>query len=252
MNILLTNDDGYGADGIMVQAEILRKDNEVWILAPSANRSGASSSIVMNSCQRIEKKGRNEYALDGTPADCILCAMKSNLFPSKPDIVFSGINKYGNLGTDIIYSGTCAAARQAVLDGIPGIALSVEPMRIDGKEYFDYESLSHFAALNIKSLLECCPSGCFINVNAPSVKSYVGVKFASLSKRFYNDKVNIISKNDENLYSTCTGGIEVPFTGDSNNDSLLVKEGYVTISAVYADSVADLSLCNKSTSQFVL
>lgn len=252
MKILLANDDGYGAEGIKTLAEILRKHHEVWIVAPSGNRSGASSCIIMNEQQVIRKKTDNEYALDGTPTDCILCALKSDLFPSKPDVVFSGINKYGNLGTDILYSGTCAAAKQAVLCGVPGIALSVEPKIVDGCEIFDYRSLALFADKNLNLLMEYCTEYTFLNVNAPSLYPYAGVKFSSLSKRFYYDKVNIINKNDENLYSTCTGGAEVPFAGDENNDSLLVKNGYVSISSVYAEPVADLSLCAKSTSQFVL
>lgn len=252
MKILLINDDGYGAEGITVLADVLRKHHEVWILAPSENRSGASSCIIMNRQLPLRKKAVNEYALDGTPTDCVLCALKGDLFPSKPDVVFSGINKYGNLGTDILYSGTCAAAKEATLQGIPSIALSVEPVSANGNERFDYESLALFAEKNMNVLVGLCTDKTFLNVNAPSVVPYAGVQFASLSKRFYNDKVNIIIKNDEKVYSTCAGGAEVSFEGDTANDSLLVKKGYVAISSVYAEPVADLSLCAKSTNQFVL
>ncbi len=252
MKILLTNDDGYNAEGIKVLADVLREHHDVWILAPSENNSGASSSIIMNRNQLIKKEADYEYSLNGTPTDCIMCAFKSQLFPTKPDFVFSGINKYGNLGTDILYSGTCAAAKQAVLYGVPGIALSVEPEIQNGKEIFNYKALANFAENNLSLLMRYCTDTTFLNVNAPSKYPYAGVKFASLSKRFYNDKVNIIQKNDENLSSTCTGGMEVLFTGDDSNDSLLVKNGYVALSAIYAEPVADLSLCNKSTDQFLL
>ena len=253
MKILLTNDDGYGAEGIKTLAEVLKTHHhEVWILAPSGNRSGASSCIIMNEQLAIKNKAQYEYTLDGTPTDCIICALKTDLFPSKPDVVLSGINKYGNLGTDILYSGTCAAAKQAVIYGIPAIALSVEPKVSDEGEFFNYKALAEFVAKNLNSLMAYCTDKNFLNINAPSNFSYAGVKFASLSKRLYNDKVNIIRKNDENLYSTCTGGMEVPFAGDDYNDCLLVRNGYIAISSVFAEPVADKSLCAKSTSQFVL
>lgn len=250
MNILITNDDGYGAEGIVELSRVLRKNHTVWIVAPAENRSGASSSIIMSKYQSFEKKSDNEYSLDGSPADCVICAVKSNIFPSKPDVVLSGINKYGNLGTDVIYSGTCAAARQAAIYGIPGIALSVEPD--SSKEVFNYTALAEFVDKNLTTLLEYCTPNRFLNINAPSVSSFSGIKFASLSKRLYKDKVNIIQKNDDKLYSICTGDMKIPFTGDDCNDNLLVNNGYIAISAIYAEPVADVSLCTKSTSQFVL
>ena len=128
MKILLANDDGIEAKGIQVLAARLERDgHEVYVIAPDSNRSAVSHHITMYNVNTLKAAGKNRWACSGYPSDCVCIGLKSNLFDFKFDVVISGINEGANMGTDIIYSGTCGAARQAVLDGVPAIALSVDP-----------------------------------------------------------------------------------------------------------------------------
>ena len=261
MKILLTNDDGYDAEGIVSLYEALKGEHELCMVAPSGNRSGASSSFSPFQKHFLRKHSEGMYSLDGTPVDCILSALKGKYLPFVPDVVLSGINRGGNLGTDIMYSGTCGAARQACLAGIPAVALSCEYCRdADGNYIFDYRRLAEFASKNLSALIAHCGTEderkhlypYFVNVNAPSGIPYRGIKFASISQRIYHDKVNITQENDENLYSTCIEGGEVSSVGDEGCDALLIQSGFLAVSCVYTEPVADLSFCGKGTSQFIL
>ena len=161
MKLLLTNDDGIDAPGIQTLASVLRREHEVWIVAPLRNKSGASSSLNMWKNLYLEQRSDKDFALDGTPVDCVLSALTGGYLPSRPDAVISGINRGYNLGTDAIYSGTCGAARQASLTGIPGIALSVDknPFSASGSaadSEYNYASLAEFALKNLKNLLVLC------------------------------------------------------------------------------------------------
>ncbi len=260
MRILLTNDDGYGSEGIETLASVLSDEHEVWVVAPATNKSGASSSINIQKKLRLERRGVNRYALEGTPADCVLSALKGGYLPGLPDVVLSGINRDENMGTDIVYSGTCAAARQACLGGVPSVALSTKHgEREDGEFFFIYESLAVFVKRNLSGLISLCGAReaetgnfpYFPNINAPSRSVFKGVSFASLCKRLYHDRVNIETENDETVYSTCVGGDAVPSHGSGADDATLVEKGYVAISVLYAEPKADLSFCNQDASQFV-
>jgi len=125
MNILITNDDGIASEGLRILADVLRKEHSVWVIAPHMERSAASQSITLRKPVSLRKAGEQTYSCNGTPADCVLYGVGSVL-PAVPDVVISGINRGENIGTDILYSGTVAAARQAVIMGIPGIALSCQ------------------------------------------------------------------------------------------------------------------------------
>ena len=127
MKILLTNDDGIDAPGLnALYRSLLESGNEVWVVAPLSDRSGASCSVSIGRDLLLERRGENRYALDGSPIDCVISALKGGYLPSMPDAVLSGINSGGNLGTEVIYSGTCGAARQACLYSVPGIALRIK------------------------------------------------------------------------------------------------------------------------------
>jgi len=118
MRILLTNDDGYASDGIKALAVALGGEHEVWTLAPDSERSGMSHSMSLRQPLKIRKLAEREYCCSGTPADCVILA-SHGVLPFSPDVVVSGINRGPNLGTDLVYSGTAAAARQASMNGVP-------------------------------------------------------------------------------------------------------------------------------------
>ena len=123
--ILVTNDDGINAPGLRVLERIARTlSKDVWVVAPETNQSGASHSLTMHRPLRIRKVGRRRFAIDGTPTDCVLLALQTVIKDGPVDLVLSGVNQGANLGEDVTYSGTIAAAMEATLFNVPAIALS--------------------------------------------------------------------------------------------------------------------------------
>ena len=264
MKILITNDDGFDAPGLQCLYRRLSTEHEVWIVAPKSNKSGASSSLTMYCPLELEKRWENAWTLDGTPVDCVISALKGNYLPSRPDIVLSGINNEGNLGTDVVYSGTCAGARQASLYGIPGIALSVEKIPgtgINGTEKaFLFEPMADFVAKNLKNLIHLCGNvrniregegySYYVSVNAPSLVPYAGIRYASLCSRIYGDKVTLEHSPDGRLLSVCAGGAQMQSLGSEDSDYNLVQSGFVAVSVLRTepDAAAGVSLSELSLS----
>src|SRR5438552_18954253 len=123
--ILISNDDGIDAPGIRILEQVARELSiDVWVVAPEMEQSGASHSLTTRRPLRLNEVGKQRYAVDGTPTDCVLLAVKRLLRDRPPDLVLSGINGGSNVGEDLTYSGTVAAAMEATLLGIPAIALS--------------------------------------------------------------------------------------------------------------------------------
>ncbi|MCI1209303.1 MAG: 5'/3'-nucleotidase SurE [Treponema sp.] len=243
MNLLLTNDDGIDGDGLHVLADRLSRTNQVWIIAPSQNRSAVSNGITMGAPLKLKKITDRTYTCSGLPVDCVVTALKSDILPFRPDAVISGINRGANIGTDILYSGTAAAARQAVLYTVPGIALSVESRN----NVWQYDALADFAANNMENLVKLCEvtprgkasadtKGIFVNVNALSAASYKGVRMTTLATREYRDTVHLCNAPDGNIYSFFFGG-DIVSWGAGTSDSAAVDDGYISVSRVYAQSV---------------
>lgn len=247
MNLLITNDDGYEALGINVLAKELAKNHNVYVLAPLTNRSAVSNCLSVHNSLEVKKVSDNVWSCSGFPADCVSIAVQSSLFKDvKFDGVISGINKGPNLGTDIIFSGTCAAARQACMYRIPGVALSLDS---NCKNYlddstFNYELLADFVSKNLEKILEISKKTdfkSFVNINAPSVEKYNGVKYcSSLCIRDYNDSIEITEK-EKDFYTTkfifgmgkTLWNCECPSEVDYNAN----KEGCVSISTVVVEPI---------------
>ena len=162
MKILVSNDDGYLATGINVLADALTEIADVIVVAPDRNRSAASNSLTLNDPLRISKVAENRYRVNGTPSDCVHLAL-TGFLDEEPDLVVSGINHGANLGDDVIYSGTVAAATEGRFLGFPTIAVSL----VGGH-------LTHFdtAARVAKELVErlqrhSLPADFILNVNVP-------------------------------------------------------------------------------------
>lgn len=130
MKILVSNDDGYLATGIIALAEALERVADVVVVAPDRNRSAASSSLTLDRPLRVAKVSQNRYRVDGTPSDCVHLAL-TGFLDHEPDLVVSGINHGANLGDDVIYSGTVAAALEGRFLGLPTIAVSLVGRRFD-------------------------------------------------------------------------------------------------------------------------
>lgn len=231
MKILVTNDDGLDAEGIHVLASVLGTRHEVWVVAPSINRSGVSHGLTMTEPLRFKVMGEREFSCSGLPVDCAITGSQG-IMPVLPDVVVSGINRGANLGTDIVYSGTAAAARQASINGIPGIAVSLVSQ--DGPWY--WEPLARFVLENLEPLISLCRKDVFVNINAPSITAYSGARMTGISRRDYRDSIIMHDGPDGCKYSFFQGG-NIRTEGDGNSDWDAVEAGCVSICRVYAQPV---------------
>lgn len=249
MVLLLTNDDGYGAEGIVALEKALEKEGHtVYVMAPSGNRSGMSHGMTFSSLdfKQIEK---NKWTCSGKPVDCVVSALKSDIFPEKIEAVLSGINAGANIGTDVLYSGTCAAARQASMYGIPGIALSIEPAAgssyvkdsEDGKNRYDYSGMVDFVVKNVRTLAGLCrlkSPYAFVNVNALAGKKYDSVEMnGKLAVRNYNDSIFLHEKDSEGMQRSEFRGLPPETTAEDGCDYKSVYSGKISVSVIYAEPV---------------
>jgi len=182
--ILLTNDDGIDAPGLKVLERIAGQLSEdVWIVAPRAEQSGAGHSLTLHAPLRVHRRSDRHYAVEGSPTDSVLVAIGQLMQDRRPDLVLSGVNRGGNLGDDVTYSGTVAAAMEATILGVPAIALS--------QVYHDdhpvkWKTGEHFAAELIRQLTsQDWPPGVFMNVNFPDAiaGSVTGVEVVRQGRR---------------------------------------------------------------------
>ena len=166
--ILLANDDGIHATGLKVLERIARSlSDDIWVVAPETEQSGASHSLTITRPLRIRRLSDRHFAIDGTPTDSVLLAIMRVLRDRRPDLVLSGVNRGGNLGEDVTYSGTIAAAMEGALLGVPSIAFS-QMSSYDGPT--KWATAEHHAADIIRRLVGAgWPKNVFINVNFPDV-----------------------------------------------------------------------------------
>lgn len=165
MHFLISNDDGIEARGIQVLADRMRALGEVTIVAPDQNRSGASNSLTLDSPVRIREIGEREYRVTGTPSDCVHIAL-TGLLQKDPDIVISGINSGANLGDDVIYSGTVAAAMEGRFLGLPAIAVSL----VIAERPKHYPTAAEAVALLVARLRQDpLPADTILNMNVPDL-----------------------------------------------------------------------------------
>ncbi|MFA6506936.1 MAG: 5'/3'-nucleotidase SurE [Treponemataceae bacterium] len=240
MRILLTNDDGIDCDGIRFLAQAITKytGHEVYIVAPDGNRSGVSHSITLRGPIRLIRHSDREWACSGTPADCALVAALGGL-PFIPELVVSGMNVGPNIGTDLVYSGTAAAARQAALHGIPAIAFSLAAH--EGP--WAWESASRFAAEKLEELIALWVPDVFINVNIPNAQDGPrGLECTFPSRRRYNDSLAVFKAPDGNEYCFINGGgIDTESEAGSDQDAIL--RGYASASPVFIHPVVRRDTC---------
>jgi 5'-nucleotidase len=164
MRILISNDDGYLAPGLAVLAEALQQHAEVTVVAPDRNRSGASNSLTLTVPLRVKQAPSGFYYVDGTPTDCVHIAI-TGLMDDEPDMVIAGINEGGNLGDDVLYSGTVAAATEGRFLGYPAIAVSLV-----GASRGHYETAAAAVVRILKRMeIEPLPSDSILNINVPDV-----------------------------------------------------------------------------------
>ena len=240
----MTNDDGIDGEGLQVLARTLRKEHDVWVIAPDSNRSAVSNGITISKDLCIKQIDERTFTTSGLPADCVLTGIYSNLIPQNVDMVLSGINRGFNLGTDIVYSGTAAAARQAAIMGFPAVAFSIQS---DTAEY-KYQALADFALKNLNTLKSLYTPDVFLNINALSLDNYKAVQFTNVSVRKYKDTVKVIKTASGEMESSFEGGTAIT-TGNENSDYNAVRKGNISITRVIAEPV---SLDNEMSAKFLL
>lgn len=164
--ILITNDDGIDGDGIVLLEKIARTfTDDVWVVAPDEERSGAGHSMSISHPIRIRQRDERHWAVRGTPTDCALLGIHELIPGKRPDVILSGINRGPNLGEDLTYSGTCSAAMEGAVLGVPAIALS---QIIRYKSEIHWATAEKFAPRVLEKLLEMdWQKGQFVNVNFP-------------------------------------------------------------------------------------
>jgi 5'-nucleotidase len=245
VRVLITNDDGIQASGLHALRRALQQvpEVEVHVIAPDSNRSATARSITTRSplwVQEIEfADGRRGFATEGTPVDCVRFA-DLGLLGRRPDLIVSGINHGSNLGDDITYSGTVAAALEGIVLGIPAVAISQQSAAREmdfrlGRE-FDFAVAAGFAAELLRRLAEDpLPADTLLNINCPA-GGVEGVEVTHLGKRLYNDELKLVEEDpDEGRRRYEIYGFEPSFEDEGGSDLSAVAQGRISITPVHFD-----------------
>ncbi|MDZ7859929.1 MAG: 5'/3'-nucleotidase SurE [Candidatus Krumholzibacteriota bacterium] len=228
INILVTNDDGIRASGLRALVDILSSIGNVIVIAPEVERSASSHSITLNKPLRVHEYGNSWFSVTGSPADCVIMAVYG-IMDSKPDIVVSGINHGPNMGEDVIYSGTVAAAIEGYILGINSIAISVT-----SRKNRDFTVASSVSGMLVRKMIQkTIDDKLLLNVNIPYIgeDKFKGIKITSLGSRVYNDM--IIAKKDprgDNYY--WIGGGKPGWRDEDKTDFQAVKSGFVSVTPI--------------------
>jgi 5'-nucleotidase len=233
MRVLVSNDDGVEAPGISVLARRLSAFGEVVVVAPDRDRSGASNSLTLDQPIRVTQLEENRYRVAGTPTDCVHLAL-CGMLDKDPDIVVSGINNSGNLGDDVIYSGTVSAAMEGRFLGLPAIAVSLVTQEGSG---YHFETAAQAALAIMQRLVtDPLPADTILNVNVPDRPWHElrGFAVTRLGKRHRSAPcIAQIDPRGRPLWWIGPAG-EVDDDGPGT-DFRAVREGYISITPIHVD-----------------
>jgi 5'-nucleotidase len=230
--ILLTNDDGVDAPGIKALAAGLSGIGELTVVAPDREQSASGHSLTLQHPLRIRKQAPGWYSVDGTPTDCVFLGVNHLLRQQRPDLVISGINRGGNLGDDITYSGTVAAAFEATLLGIPAIAISLE-----FKDDFHFDTAAQVAHEVVTRIIQNgLPPDTLLNVNVPDLpwSELAGFRVTRQGKRCYSDVVHE-HRDPRGRRYYWIGGEVLKGNELEGTDAAKVHAGFVSITPIHLD-----------------
>jgi 5'/3'-nucleotidase len=233
MHILVSNDDGILAPGIAMLAEVCQAVGQVTVVAPDREQSGTSHSLTMHRPLRPARRPDGSYQVDGTPTDCVLLAL-GTLMPDRPSFVFSGINHGPNMGEDVLYSGTVAAAMEAVTLGVPGIAISFA-----GGD--DLPTLTTYRQPLTRLVAQITgapdfPASTLLNINLPPVpaEAVKGIRVCPLGSRFFQESLSRM-RDPWGREIFWIGGGTIHWTGGEESDHYAVAEGYIAVTPLHMD-----------------
>ena len=229
--ILLTNDDGVQALGLQTLRQALQGIGEVVVVAPDRERSAASHAITLHHPLRLVDVEPSVYALNGTPADCVIIALNKVFQRTQPDLIISGINHGGNMGDDVLYSGTVAGAREGAVRRIPSLAISLVLSRARQN---DFAGAAAFMARLAEQVLEPgLPAGVFLSVNIPGA-GYTGVRVTRQGSQFAE---NVITENQDPRGRTYywIGQEKIHWEEDPDSDYYAVSHGMVSLTPLHTN-----------------
>ncbi|MEO1045405.1 MAG: 5'/3'-nucleotidase SurE [Pseudomonadota bacterium] len=251
MRILLTNDDGVHAPGLAVLLNIARQlSDDIWIVAPSEENSGAGHSLTLSRPLRVRRHGDRHYSVDGTPTDSVLMAVAKLMKDSPPDLILSGVNRGGNLAEDVSYSGTVSAAVEGALAGIPSIALSQCYSREGAGNSVSFETAENWGVRVLQPLIAllsddaAMPARTLLNVNFPACAAgdVAGIRSVALGRHDYG-RVRIITNQDPRGFDYHWFGLApTEKTPEHSSDLEAVSENHISVTPLHLDMTHYASL----------
>jgi 5'-nucleotidase len=246
MRILLTNDDGVNARGLALLESVARKlSDDVWVVAPSEEQSGAGHSLTLTQPVRLRRHGEQRFSVTGTPTDSVMLALAHVMKDNPPDLILSGINRGANLAEDVTYSGTVSAAMEGALAGVRSIALSQTYPREGMGDTVPFAAAEAWAERTLKPLVDLdMEAGTLINVNFPAVPpdEVKGIRVCRQGIRDYG-RLRIVQRTDPRGYDYYWFGlgpmIETP---GHSTDLEAIADGYVSVTPLHLDLTHDPSL----------
>ena len=236
MRLLCTNDDGFLARGLECLVAAAEPLGEVIVVAPDREQSATSHSLTLHHPVRPVKRGERRYQIDGTPTDCVMLAVEA-LMPERPDFVLSGINHGHNMGEDVLYSGTVAAAMEGLALGIPSIAVSFAggDLRADVSMLADQVPVLTSLLKHLTSL-PSFPANTLLNVNLPPRHSddVRGVRLTRLGRRVYSNSLQPM-KDPWGRDIFWIGGGSIEWSGEENSDFRAIQDGYISVTPLHLD-----------------
>lgn len=236
MNILITNDDGIQADGIIDLAKAIKEIANVYVVAPDTQRSATGHAITIHNPIMIKEEYIDDnikaYSISGTPADCVKLGIESIFKDVNIDLVLSGINNGANLGTDVIYSGTVSAAIEGLIQNKPAIAISYDSFKVSNEEYITASKHVVNLVNNIKNNMHIFDD-CILNVNIPD-RDIKGFKITKLGIRKYENDIEERQSPHGKRYVWIGGKIK-EIIQEENSDISAIENGYISITPINID-----------------
>jgi 5'-nucleotidase len=247
MRILLTNDDGIHAPGLEVLEAIARTfSDDIWIVAPAEEQSGAGHSLTLGSPVRLRQYSERRFAVSGTPTDSVMMALRT-VMPDKPDLILSGINRGANLGDDVTYSGTVSAAIEGALAGIRSIALSQVYAKEGMGDAVPFAAAQAWGAKAIAPLLGApFAPRTLVNINFPAIPADQ-VQGIRVVRQGFHDyaRGSVVEGTDPRGYQYYWFGLHgIEHTPGHASDLEAIQDGYVSVTPLQLDLTHDASLAD--------